>query len=90
MNNTVTATIQKTDLLTCDDWVIELPLFNLEAPFVPRWSANSLYVLHLNLGIEPYEVIFELNELEQINRLWDTCISNNLNSVDLMLDNYEN
>ena len=81
MYSPITISIQKTDFLTCDNWVIELPLFSLKTHTVSRWKANSLYVLELDSGLDYKQVEFNLDTLEKINKYWNVCIVNDLDCI---------
>ena len=75
--------IQKINYLTCDNWIIELPLFDLKVETISRWKANSLYVLQINAGLYCNQIEFSVNALEEINKYWDICMSKNLDYMNL-------
>ncbi len=83
MSKLITMSIQKVDYLTCDNWVIELPLFDLKVDTTSRWKANSLYVLQINAGLYWDVIEFTVEALEKINKCWDVCMSMNLDYMKL-------
>ena len=75
--------IQKINYLTCDNWIVELPLFDLKVETINRWKANSLYVLQINTGLYWNQIEFSVDALEEINKYWDICVSKNLDYMEL-------
>jgi len=75
-----------------DEAVIQLPLFNLKEELVWKSESNSEYVL-ISTGfmhalcndIYPRHVNFTLDQLEQINKYWNTCIENDLDYMEIKL-----
>lgn len=78
--------IQKINYLTCDDWIVELPLFDLKVETISRWKANSLYVLQINTGLYWNQIEFSVDALEEINKYWDICVSKNLDYMNIKFE----
>lgn len=78
--------IQKINYLTCDNWIVELPLFDLKVETISRWKANSLYVLQINTGLYWNQIEFSVDALEEINKYWDICVSKNLDYMNIKFE----
>ena len=78
--------IQKINYLSCNDWIIELPLFDLKVETISRWNANSSYVLQINAGLYWDQIEFSIDTLEKVNKYWDVCMSKNLDYMNLKFE----
>jgi len=75
----------------CDEAVLELPILNVEPVLVWKSDAVSDYVLSsvqfmnslYNIGHFEMQINITLEQIEQINKCWDICISKNLDYMNI-------
>ena len=93
LNDLYVIRIEKHWNTLCDEAVLELPILNVEPVLVWKSDAVSDYVLssvqfmnslyNINMDSVGMWVNLTLEQIEQINKYWDICISKNLDYMNI-------